>query len=172
MKNSLVLILAAVGALLSGCATGKNVVLDTVGPVPAQTLSANSNKGTLMVYSAYKVNADFNAPDSNRPEYSDYKIFTDDGKILRRVHNNSGTILQDPAQIKLPAGKYRVVARANGYGHVTIPVIIEARRKTILHLEGDDAWPDESLFNRTNAVRLPDGQIIGWENASDSLSSE
>ena len=172
MKIFFALILFASGALLSGCATGKNVVLDTVGPAPAQTLSANSNEDTLMVYSAYEVNADFNARDPNRPEYSDYKIFSADGKILRRVHNNSGTILQDPAQIKLPAGKYRVVARANGYGYVTVPIIIEAKQNTILHLEGGDAWPDESLFNQTNAVCLPDGQIIGWKNASDSLSSE
>ena len=58
-------------------------------------------------------------------------------------------------------GEYHVIARANGYGYVTVPVIIEARRSTVLHLEGDGSWPDESMFNQTNAVRLPDGQIVG-----------
>jgi len=36
-----------------------------------------------------------------------------------------------------------------------------------LHLEGGSSWPNESAFNQTNAVRLPDGQIIGWKAASN-----
>jgi len=35
----------------------------------------------LVVYSAYEVNADFNARDPRRPEYSDYRIFTADGNL-------------------------------------------------------------------------------------------
>jgi hypothetical protein len=139
-----------------------------VGPVPAQTAAVNPHDGTLMVYSAYDVNADFNSRDPYRPEYSDYKIYTANGNLLQRVHNDSGTILQDPASVRLPAGKYRVVARANGYGYVTVPVLIEAQQTTLLHLEGDSAWPDKSEFNQTNAVRLPDGRIVGWRAASAS----
>jgi hypothetical protein len=155
-------------ALLSGCATGKNgLVLDTVGP-PFQPAASNSTltNGTLVVYSAFRRNADFNALDPNRPEYSDYKIFDTDGKLLQRVHNNSGTILQDAVPVELSPGKYNVVARANGYGYVTIPVMIVAQQDTILHLEGGGFWPNESAFNQTNAVRLPDGQIVGWKAAA------
>jgi hypothetical protein len=122
--------------------------------------------GTLVVYSAFRRNADFNALDPNRPEYSDYKIFDTDGKLLQRVHNNSGTILQDAVPVELSPGKYNVVARANGYGYVTIPVMIVAQQDTILHLEGGGFWPNESAFNQTNAVRLPDGQIVGWKAAA------
>ncbi len=159
------------GALLSGCATEKNgLALDTVGPPLSQPTAANSTNGTLVVYSAYEVNADFNRRDPYRPEYSDYRIFSTDGKLLRKIHNNSGTILQDPVPVELPAGKYRVIARANGYGYVTVPVIVEAQQSTILHLEGGGSWPDESVFNQTNAVRLPGGQVVGWRAPEEHLS--
>ena len=157
------------GAILSGCAASNgNMALDTVGPIPTRAAPANSTGGTLVVYSAYKVNADFNSEDPYRPEYSDYKIYNADGKLLWRVHNNSGTILQEPTPVKLPAGNYRVFARVNGYGFLTIPVMIEARRTTVLHLEGGNAWPDKSAFNQTNAVRLPDGRIVGWRASPSS----
>ncbi|HEY1717050.1 MAG TPA: hypothetical protein VGH42_02000 [Verrucomicrobiae bacterium] len=159
--------LIVAGSFLSGCATGKNgTVLDTVGPSLPQPAAISTN-GTLVVYSAYEVNADFNARDPNRPEYSDYRIFTTDEKLLQRVRNNSGTILQDPLSVQLPPGKYNVIARANGYGYLTIPVIIAARQNTILHLEGGGSWPHEPASNQTNAVRLPDGQVIGWKVATN-----
>ena len=168
MKIHFTLMLIMTGALLSGCATGKNgLVLNTVGPPLSQPTAASSTKGTLVVYSAFRRNADFNNSDPYRREYSDYKIFSPDGKLLQRVHNNSGTILQDPVSVELPPGKYHVIARANGYGYVTVPVIVAARQNTILHLEGGGSWPDESAFDQTNAVRLPDGQIIGWKAASN-----
>jgi hypothetical protein len=170
MKTFFTLIAIAAGALLSGCATGKNgLALDTVGPPPFQPAASGSTltNGTLVVYSAFRRNADFNALDPNRPEYSDYKILTADGNLLQKVHNNSGTIIQDVVPVALPPGKYNVVARANGYGYLTIPIIIEANQNTILHLEGGGFWPDESVFNQTNAVRLPDGLVIGWKAATN-----
>jgi hypothetical protein len=169
MKTFFTLMLIIAGALLSGCATGKNgMVLDTVGPALAQPAAISSTNGTLVVYSAFKRNADFNNPDPYRLEHSDFSLFAPDGKLLRRVHNISETGLRDVVPVELPPGKYNVRARANGYGFVTIPVIIESRQTTTLHLEGGGFWPDESVFNQTNAVRLPDGQIIGWRAAPDS----
>ena len=171
MKTFLKFNIIAAGLLLAGCATGKSgIALDVVGPIPAQPAAVSLTNGTLVVYSAYEVNADFNSRDPYRPEYSDYRIFTSDGKLLQRVHNNSGTILQDPVPVELPAGKYRVIARANGYGYVTIPVIVDAQQSTVLHLEGGGSWPDEPVFNQTNAVRLPDGQVVGWRAPEEHLS--
>lgn len=165
MKSLSTALTFATGVLLSGCVSGRSgLALDTVGPIPTQTRAANPADGTLLVYSAYDVNADFNSRDPYRPEYSDYKIYTTFGDLLRRVHNDSGSILQDPASVKLPAGKYQVVARANGYGYVTVPIVIEAQQSTILHLERGGGWPDKSVFNQTNAVRLPDGRIVGWRD--------
>jgi hypothetical protein len=167
MKTHFTLIVIMAGALLSGCAIGKNEpVLDTVGPSPNQPSVANSTNGTLVVYSAYDVNADFAGRDRRSPVYSDYKIFTTDGQMLQKVHNNSGTFLQDPVAVELSPGEYLVAAHANGYvRYVSVPIVIASRQTTVLHLEGDGFWPDQAAFNQTNAVRLPDGRIIGWKAA-------
>ena len=139
------------------------LVLDTAGPMPAQNAAKSPGFGTLLVYSANKVNADFNSPDPNRREYSDYKILSADGKLVRNVRNVTRDIFEGPVPVELPTGKYLVVARSNGYGLVTVPVIIEAKQSTVLHLDGFDTWPDQSLFNKDNAVRLPDGEVVGWK---------
>jgi hypothetical protein len=167
MKTIISMLLVTAGALLSGCASSKDgLPLGTVGPAPLPVLNANSTTGTLVVYSAYEVNADFNSRDVDRPEYSDYRIYSADGKLLQKVHNDSGTIFQDPRRVALPVGNYQVVAQANiGFGHVTIPVSVEANRTTMLRLSGN--WSGGYQFNQTNAVRLPDGQIVGYRATVD-----
>ena len=171
MKTVSILYIAVIGGLLSGCTSDRSrLVLDRVGPRSLQTPAINSQNGTLVVYSAYDAGANFNARDPYRPIHSDYKIFSLDGSLLRAVHNDSGTILQDAVPVELPTGKYRVVANANGYGRVTIPVVIEACQTTVLHLEGGGSWPNEAEFNQTNTVRLPDGQIVGWRIAAEHSS--
>lgn len=160
--------MSVIGVCLSGCAgMGSGLVLDTVGPSPNPIISTNAGSGTLTVFSAYKVNPDFNSVDPNGREYSDYRILNADGNLIRRVHNVTDDYIQGPVPVDLPAGKYSVIARSNGYGYVTIPVMIETRQDTILHLDGNDSWPDESAFNQINAVHLPDGQIVGWKAASN-----
>jgi hypothetical protein len=169
MKAYFTLALVAAGGLLTGCAGGDRLLLAPVGPAPYQaatTASASAN-GSLVVYSANRRGADANARDSRRPEYSDYKIFAADGTLLQHVNNNSGTVLQDPVAVALPPGKYTVIARANGFGYVTVPVRIAAQQTTVLHLEGGVIWPEASAFGQTNAVRLPDGQVIGWKAESN-----
>jgi hypothetical protein len=143
-----------------------DLVLDTAGPTPGQPAPAASGPGFLIVFSAGKVNADFNSPDPNRREYSDYKILDSDNKLVKRVHNVTEDIMQGPVLVELPPGKYFVVARSNGYGVVTVPVIIASAQQTILHLDGRNTWPNESSFNQNNAVRLPDGEVVGWKSAS------
>lgn len=151
--------------VLPGCVTNSRYTVETVGPMPSAALMTDSTNGTLLVYSAYKRNADFNSIDPNRPEHSDYKILNGDGLLLLRIHNVTATAFQDAVTVELAPGKYQVVARANGYGYLTIPVMVEARQSTVLHLEGGAPWPNESAFNQDNAVRLPDGEIIGWKFA-------
>lgn len=168
MKGFFALMLILAITLLSGCVTGKNrIALDPVGPSPNQPAADNGPDGTLVVYSAYEVNADFAGRDRRSPEYSDYKIFTTDGNLLQKVHNNSGTILQEAVPVELSPGKYHVMAHSNGYGYLVVPVVIAAGQTTTLHLEGDGFWPNESAFNQTNAVRLPDGVVIGWKAATN-----
>lgn len=169
MKNIFLKVFAfSTSILLSGCVTDKtNFTTATVGPVPTDPKPTGAGDGVLVVYSAYKRNADFNSSDPNRPEHSDYQILNADGSLLRRVHNISKTVFEDAVPIALVPGKYEVVARANEYGYLTIPVRIEPEQTTILHLEGGNFWSNVAQFNETNAVRLPDGQIIGWKSTSD-----
>jgi hypothetical protein len=160
-----IVIAGGIGLMLAGCTTSHSgMVLDRVGPNPAAPVQEAAATGSLMVYSAHEVNADFNRRDDSRPEYSDYRILNGEGTVLQRVHNNSGTILQRPRAVELPAGNYRVVAPANGYGVVTVPVTISAGQFTVLHLEGGFTWPDQTAFNQSNAVYLPDGEIVGWKS--------
>jgi hypothetical protein len=127
--------LLAAYLLTTSVARGRDQIIpDPVHPQHSPAAAVQAIGGTLVVYSAYEVNANFNQRDPNRPQYSDYKVLNADGKLLRRVHNDSGTILQDPAQVRLPAGQYHVVARKNGNGYVTIPVSIEAGQNTVVRL--------------------------------------
>jgi hypothetical protein len=159
--------LTVIGFFWSGCAgAGSGLALDTVGPGPNPIVSTNAGSGTLTVFSAYKVNADFNSTDPNRLEYSDYRILNADRKAIKWVHNVANNYLQEPVRVELAAGKYFVAARSNGYGILVIPVIIAANQNTVIRLNGVDSWPDASVFNSSNAVRLPDGEIVGWKYAS------
>jgi hypothetical protein len=165
MKMNLLPVLAGAGMVLSGCATwNRGVVLAPVGPGPVARVNLSATNGTLVVYSAHECNADFNSRDSSRKEFSDYEILGVRGDLRERVQNDSGTILQRPVGVELPAGNYEVVAQANGYGMVRVPVTIEAGRDTIIHLEGDVKWPNQFGLNATNAVCLPHGEIVGWRS--------
>ena len=93
--------------------------------------------GFLLVYTAPEVDPYLNGRDEYRPRYTDYKILTGPGEFLQVVHNDSGTLMQKPARVRLPAGDYRVVAWANGRGLVTVPVVIAAQQLTLVHLDMD-----------------------------------
>ena len=176
MKFTFISLTIFTGLLLAGCSTAptaNGLMLDAVGPAqsPPPTTRATDTTGSLVVYSAYRRNADFNARDPYRPEYSDYEIFSSEGAFQQRIHNNSDTILQSVVPVALPAGQYKVKVRANGYGYVIVPVVIVPGQTTTLHLEGDGNWPNPSIFNQTNAVRLPDGIIVGWKADLTTLPS-
>ena len=158
-------------ALLSSCASyTQPLVLDSVGPRPLETARPNST-GSLVVYSAVDIHPDFTAIDPDLRKYTDYKIFSEDGKLLKKVRNNAGSMWETPVEVPLEPGTYRVVAQAAGYSLVTVPVVVAARRTTIVHLDGPSAWPRKS-FNETNTlVHLPNGQIVGWRAIPENPTS-
>jgi hypothetical protein len=162
MKWLVFLAVMAPSILLTGCVVGRQeLVLDTVGPASVSP-PPHSLAGSLTVYTAYDVHAHFNSRHDYGREYSDYEIFTRDGTLLKRVHNNSDSILDEPARVALPPGKYQVVARANGMSRVSVPVVIEPQRSTVVHLDDGRSWPGEMTLNATNVVRLPDGFVVGY----------
>lgn len=124
-----------------------------------------------MVFSAYDVHAPSMGDFDDIQRHTDYKVFSEAGKLLEVVHNHPIRSGEEPAQVDLPPGTYRVVANANGYGLVTVPVVIKANQVTTVHLEGGGSWPNEAAFTQANSVRLPDGQIVGWRAAESSQAS-
>jgi hypothetical protein len=152
---------------LSGCASqGRGVVLDPVGP-PAFAAPGVGSDGILVVYSAYEQGAEFNGP-CYRRQFTDYKILSADGKLLRPVHNDSGTLVEAPKRVQLPVGTYQIIARVNSYRRVTVPVVIRADLVTTVHLEGSPGWPNGRKLAQSNPVRLPDGEIAGWRASPSS----
>jgi hypothetical protein len=146
-----------------GCVAGhRGPDLAAVGPaaVPAATSAAT---GTLVVHSAYVVGADFNARDRYRPAHSDYEIFTAGGALYERVHNQTGTMIPDAVPVTLPPGNYVVKAQANGWGTVSVPVVIKRGQRTAVFLEGGAPVPGETASNLARFVRLPDGEAVGWK---------
>ncbi len=167
MKTNYTVVLLAAATPRSVCAFGpRDMVLEPVGPSPA-SVADNNGEGSLVVYTAYDVNAIGIGDYEERRHYSDYRILADDGKLLRIVHNDVGPI-RPATHVTLPAGTYRVVANANGYGTVTVPVVIGSNRLTVVHLEGGASWSDMAADSQASAVRLPDGEIIGWRAPAES----
>ena len=163
MRTYCTVALLTAATLWSGCASDQHgLTLNPVGPPSVQSTIVDSKEGTLVVFSAYDVTGAGAGDYEHRHHYSDYKILTQDGKLLQNVHNDSNTVLREASRVKLPPGTYRVVAHANGYGVVTVPVVIEKNQVTTVHLEGGGSWENVVAQNQANVVRLPDGRIVGW----------
>ncbi len=146
----------------SSCATSpRGLVLEPVGPPPG-ALTETGPTGSLLVYSAFDSGADFNTT-PYRQRYTDYRVYTSDGSdLLKKVRNDTGKLTEGPVRVELSPGTYRVVARANGYGTVTVPVLVKPSQTTLVHLEGSHWWSRSSTIFESNPVRLPGGQIVGW----------
>jgi hypothetical protein len=152
---------------LTGCATKTPMGLGAVGP--AQVKPSASANGGLVVYTAYDGHADFDSMDG-RLRYTDYKIYSEDGRLLQAVRNDSGSLVEGPRTVSLPPGKYRVTARANGYGTVKFEVVIAPRQTTLVHLEGSASWPNMAVLKNSDPVRLPNGAIVGWRAPMEEAS--
>jgi hypothetical protein len=154
--------------LISGCATNQpRLVLDPVGPPPGMSSSGNS-QGSLVVFSAFDPTG---IHGMDRQAHTSYKILSGDGKLLQNVRNDPGNMVGGPTSVQLAAGSYHVVARANGYyGVVTVPVVIQGGKVTVVHLEGGGSWPNREEMIQANAVRLPDGRVVGWRATVEKIS--
>ncbi len=142
---------------LAGCATRPRIVVNQpVGP-GAPHVSRRKGQGELVVYSALEV-AD--PDDYYHPTHSGYTIFNGGGQVFREVDNRAGSFYQEPVTVSLPAGNYKVRARATNSGTVIVPVVIEDGQTTVVDLEGA-TLPQTRKRPGDQFVRLPDGQIIG-----------
>jgi hypothetical protein len=162
MKTQFIIRSAASAAmvLLSACASTASVlVLDPVGPATVQSASS-APAGTLVVFSAFSVHAPSPGEPDYRQHYTDYKVYAVNGALLRTVANDAGLAVASPVRVTLAPGSYLVVARANGYGVIKVPVVVANGQATTLHLEGGGFAAEGGAAG--SVVRLPDGQVVGW----------
>jgi len=172
-------------AWLVGCASAPRVVVvEPVGPPPsggAQELG----DGSLVIYSArtkadvgvneaeWRYNNDLGKNDFLfEPAHTDYVIYTQRGEVFRRVRNARGPSDETPAQVRVPAGSYRVAAEGlscdSSRVALLISVVVKSGQTTIAHLDGD--WNPLGQFDEPKLARLPCGRIIGWRAAEPGLA--
>jgi hypothetical protein len=176
MKDARLFLLASVSLCLIGCASNPRVtVLGPVGPAPVGR-AGTTPEGCLQVYAArqkahvdmneaeFLQNNDFGKNDFRyRPAHSDYTIYTENGKFVEHIRNARDRNDSVPTLVTLPAGTYRIAAKAEINGSrmdVMLPVRIAPGQCTQVHLQGN--WKPHRQFDNRDVVRLPDGQIAGW----------
>lgn len=144
--------------LLAGCAS-QPVALAPVGPRPGDRIAYVST-GHLRVYSDTKTREI--GENTFYYTHTGYAIRDPSGKLLQYVRNHVGDMDETPTLVTVPSGRYLVVAQSARYGRVTVPVIIQDGRTTVVHLDGD--WKAaQSAANEV--VRLPDGEAVGWNSS-------
>jgi len=141
----------------TGCSTTHHLaVTQPVGPDKLKV----ARTGTLEVYTATEEYAD--GDNSYSYPHTDYLVYNGRGQKVECVHNHLGIMDETPALTELPPGSYMVVAEAEGYGRVRVPVVIEPNRKTVVHLER--GWKAPENTQASDLVHMLDGQAIGWRS--------
>jgi hypothetical protein len=136
--RSIALIGAAAIPFLSGCISTP-ITLSSAGPDPISRATPGS-RGCLQVFTATEtrtVEAEVAITDYHAyfHPHVGYDINDESGKIVKFVPNHASDMDESPDQVKLPAGKYTVLAESAGSGLVTVPVVIEDGKTTIVHLD-------------------------------------
>ncbi|MGD1019042.1 MAG: hypothetical protein ABSA12_06955 [Verrucomicrobiia bacterium] len=161
MKRLLMLCWLGVSTFAMSCAlTTKPVMLGTVGPDPSAQ-AASSTTGFLKVYSAVKC---YPYDRQYYFEHTDYGVYDAAGKRVKSVRNAAGFHDPTPALVTLPAGAYNVVAWADGYELVKVPVVIKAGQLTEVNLEANRK-PSIPATAEADVVRMYDGRVVGWSAA-------
>ena len=152
-------------ALVSGCAMNRQIIIQTpVGPRPFTEATRDSH-GELVVRSELELG---NSIDIDQQYHSGYKVYSLDGTFLEYVENKVGTYFKDPATVSLPPGRYKVVACTAPLGSISIPVVIEAGKTTVVLLDGTRLSRGRRKAVESDFVHLPDGTIIGWRAPEES----
>lgn len=148
---------AAISILLPACAVApKHAVLPPVGPAPAEPATTQQD-GYLVVYSAWSHFVD----QGSTAHHSRYLLTDDTHHQAREVINHADRFDEGPLRVSLAPGSYRVKARSAHFGRVTVPVMIKPRQTTFVYLDGSP-HPAVPAAQQPAAVKLPDGEIVGW----------
>ena len=141
--------------LFNNCATTPPIVLETVGPEsPGRS---GTGKGYLLVYSATDKVQDGKL---DFFPHTGYTVYDATGKFVHYTPNRVGNTDPVPVTIPLAAGIYKVVARAELYGRVTVPVKIDNGKLTVVYLERG-GMPQKVRPKNREFITLPKGDIVG-----------
>lgn len=66
--------------------------------------------------------------------HSDYSLYAADGRLSQTVNNRKSLFSVDPVTLELPAGQYKVTARATNFGFITFPIVIQQGLTTVIDL--------------------------------------
>lgn len=144
---------------LIGCASPQTLTVnEPVGPGKSET----GKVGALQVFTVTERHQD--GDNTYYYPHTSYLVYNEQGKKVRFVPNHVGTMDEKPSLVLLPSGEYIVVAEAEGYGRVRIPVVVKPSRTTVLHLER--GWEPPAYAKSSELARMPDGQAIGWRSAA------
>jgi hypothetical protein len=150
---------AAIIPLLAGCASNP-MALAPVGP-DAGGRTVSGAKGYLEVFTATEKSAPIASDDNTYFDlHSGYDINDPSGKSIKYVPNHASNMDESPDRVTLPAGNYNIVAKSTCCGLVTVPVVIEKGKTTIVHL--DRNWFPPSNISTNRLVFLPNGETVGW----------
>jgi hypothetical protein len=164
MKRIVVMLsLAGLAALLASCAS-QPLALAPVGPGPLARPASSPPKGDLQVFTETE---EYYEDEMCWFPHTDYQIYTEDGKRLKRVWNHHDNEDEFPATVALPPGKYVVKASAEFYGTVSVPVIIKPNETTTVILQ--PGWKPGNV-SRSDLVRMPNGYFVGWR--ADSVEDK
>lgn len=134
MKNHLVawLIAGLLPVMMTSCLSSTGpVVLAPVGPDTPAPAEAGAT-GQLKVYTATR---NINDGNTHYFPHTGYSIYSEDGKLVKKVANRESMHDEDPTLVELPAGTYTVLARSASYGIVKVKVVIAGGRLTTTKLE-------------------------------------
>jgi hypothetical protein len=120
----------------------------------------------LEVFSATEKSIPFASDDPTSFNlHSGYEIYDAAGHAVRFVMNHDSNMDESPDMVSLPPGKYRVLATSTWCGQVSVPVVIEQGKITVVHL--DNNWFPSQKADASQLVCLPNGDAVGWSAAAN-----
>ena len=157
MKWQNTIVFVTVMLATAGCSSLSHfAVAEPVGPGK----SAVARSGTLQVYTATEEHVE--GDNTYYYPHTGYLVYTQTGQEVKSVINHAGVTGEIPSLTHLTPGSYVVVAEADGYGRVRIPVVVKENRATVVHLAR--GWKAPKNAQESDLVRMPDGQPIGWRS--------
>jgi hypothetical protein len=150
--------LTTLALVVVGCASAPpttEVTLDPIGPHLAGP--SRGSQGFLRVHTATTDEQSGKIP---YQVHTPYWVYSEGGEKVRSVANHVGITDQSPMTVRLPSGRYRVLARADGLGLVTVPILVSGGMLTEVFLQhrGMDVPTGTS---EAELVRLPGGRVAG-----------